>query len=142
MFFQQFLACSRAGRLCLQCFSQSTWVASGIWFLTATPLLATTRLRISRSISHSFFKKLLTFDFRDHHDFFGPQVRIVHTHRYRAPVVDCRMTAYDFFDVLRIDILATDNQKVFLAANHEEFSVQIEAEIAAVIPAIDERLAP
>src|SRR5271165_1802819 len=85
-------------------------------------------------------QQLLALDFGDQHDLFRPKIRIVQAHGNGATVVDGRMCGSNLLDVLRIDVLATDNQQVFLASHDVQLAVNIETEIAAVIPAVDERL--
>ena len=50
------------------------------------------------------------------------------------------MRAHDLFDVLRINIFATDDEQVFFPADDIELIVEQETEIAAALPAIDEDL--
>jgi len=50
------------------------------------------------------------------------------------------MAGDDVFDVLQIDVFATDNQQILFAADDVELVVQIGTEITGVVPAIDDRL--
>jgi len=50
------------------------------------------------------------------------------------------MTGNNFLNVLRINILAADDQQVFLASHYVEFAFPREPEVAGVIAAINDRL--
>ena len=90
---------------------------------TATPMPATTRVRISCSISDSVREKFFALHFRHDHDVFGPEIGIVHAHRDHAAVVNRGMAGDNLLDVLGIDVFAADDQQVFLAPDDVEFAV-------------------
>ena len=71
-----------------------------------------------------------------------PRLRIEESQSDRAAVVNRRMAADDLFDVLRINIFAADDQQIFLAADDIQFTVEQKSQIASVIPAVANALAP
>src|SRR5208337_3082161 len=87
-----------------------------------------------------FREILFAFDFGHRNNFFRTQIRIVHTHRDHAAVVNRGVAADDLFDILRIDIFSADDEQVFLAADDEQFTVQDKSQIAGVVAAIDNGL--
>src|SRR5271165_1947621 len=85
-------------------------------------------------------EKLLFLHLCDNHDIFRSKIGIEHAQSNRATVVNCGMAADNLFDVLGIDVLATDDEQVFLAADDIKLVIEIEAEISGVIPAVANRL--
>src|ERR1035438_7097223 len=51
-----------------------------------------------------------------------------------------RVAAHGFFDVLRIDVFAADDEQVLLSANNIKFPVKVETKVARAVPAIHDRL--
>src|ERR1035438_4593100 len=60
----------------------------------------------------SIREKILSFHFRNNHNFFGSEVRIVAAKRYDATVSNRRVIGRDLFNVLRINILAAYNDEL------------------------------
>src|SRR5208337_1237088 len=85
-------------------------------------------------------EKLLFLHLRDDHDIFRTKIGIEYAQSNGAAVVDRRVAADNFFDVLRINVLTTDDEQVFLAAHNIEFAIEVEAEVARIIPAVAYRL--
>src|SRR5271165_1918443 len=75
-------------------------------------------------------QKILFLHLRDDHDIFRSKIGIKYAQSNGAAIVDRRMAADNLFDVLRIDVLATDDKQVFLAAHNIKLTVEVEAEVA------------
>src|SRR6185436_1663924 len=82
----------------------------------------------------------LVGDLGDDDDLLRPEIGVEETHGDRAAVVDGRMRTDDLLDVLRIDVLAGDDDEVLLAADHVELAGEQEPEIAGPVPAVAKRL--
>ena len=76
------------------------------------------------------------FHFSYNHEVFCTQIRIVDAQRNRAAIVNRRVSTDDLFHVLRINVLASQDQQVFLPANDIQFTVQQKPQVASVVPAI------
>src|SRR5208337_5326479 len=85
-------------------------------------------------------QKLFFLYLRDDHDIFRSKIGIEHAQRNGPAVVNRGMAANNLFDVLRINVLATDNEQVLLAADDIKFAVEVEAEVPAIIPAVTHRI--
>src|ERR1035437_8637116 len=85
-------------------------------------------------------QQLLLLHFRYHDDLLGAEIRIVQSHGNRTSVMDRRVATHDFFDVLRINVFAADNEQVSLAANNVKFAIKVEAKVARVVPALQNHL--
>src|ERR1700751_5335656 len=55
--------------------------------------------------------------------------------------MDGRVAADDLFDVLRIDILTSDDEQVFLPADDVQFILHHETEVPRAVPTVVERIA-
>ena len=55
-----------------------------------------------------------------------------------ATIVNGGVARNNLFNVLRIEVFASDNKQVFLPADHEQFVFKIESKITSVIPAMNE----
>src|SRR5271165_824025 len=84
-------------------------------------------------------QKILFLHLRNDHDIFCSKIGIEYAQSNGATVVDRRMAADNLFDVLRIDVLATDDEQIFLAAHNIEFAIEAEAKVARIIPAVANR---
>jgi len=61
---------------------------------------------------------LLACHFRNHDDVLCAEVGIVHAHGGDPAVMNLRVAGDDLFDVLRIDVLPADDEKIFLLPDH------------------------
>ena len=66
----------------------------------------------------------------------GAQIRIEETESDSPPIVNARMRAHNFFNVLRVEILTSHNDEIGFSANHIKFFVQTEAQISRPIPTL------
>src|ERR1039457_122081 len=62
-------------------------------------------------------EKLLLLHFRYHDNLVGAQIGTVQAQRDRSAVMNRRVAAHGFFDILRINIFAADDEQVLPAAN-------------------------
>src|SRR6516164_5466128 len=85
-------------------------------------------------------EKFFTLNLSHYYDVFRPEIWIVNSHGYHAPIVDRSMSSRDFFNVLGIEVFPADDQQILLTANDVQLAVQLKAQVPGVVPAVAQQL--
>src|SRR4029077_16255400 len=84
-------------------------------------------------------EKLFALQFCNCHDVLSTEVGIVHAHGDDPAVMNRRVAGDDLFDVLGINVLPADDEKVFLPSDHVKLAVERETKISRAVPTAVDR---
>src|SRR5271166_463792 len=86
---------------------------------------------------HNLCQLFFALDLSNHDDILSPEVGIVNAQRDYTAIMNGRVAGDDLLNVLRVKVLAADDEEIFLPADYVEFVFQSKAKIAGVVPAFD-----